>query len=114
MFLKLGGLFFLIALLFWLWAIFDSITTESTRVRNLPKIAWVIVVLLFFWAGALAWALLGRPRRGADPRGSSGPSGPKFGGPGGGWPGGFGGNRPGPGPRGPVGPDDDPEFLRGI
>jgi hypothetical protein len=95
MLLKLGGVFFIVSVIFWLWAIFDSITSEKDRVRNLPKMAWVIVVLLFFDVGALAWALLGRPRtgpqRGPGPRGTL---------------------RPRPG--GPVGPDDDPDFLRKI
>jgi hypothetical protein len=95
MLLKLGGVFFIASLVFWLWAIFDSITSEKDRVRNLPKVAWVIIVLIFFEVGALAWALLGRPPTGPQP--GSGPRGTL---------------RPRPG--GPVGPDDDPDFLRKI
>jgi hypothetical protein len=96
MLFRLGGLFFVIAVVFWLWAIFDSITSENDRIRNLPKLAWVLIVLLFFELGALAWVLLGRPRN----QPFTGPRSPL---------------RPRPsGPQGPVGPDDDPDFLRKI
>jgi hypothetical protein len=109
MFLRLGGLLFVIALVVWLWAIFDAATTERTRVRNLPKLAWLAVIVVFTWVGALAWAVFGRPRgRGEATRVSGGSL--------------FGsasGNRPSPrrGGRplsGPIGPDDDPDFLRKI
>jgi|SRR2546425_7015209 len=99
MLLRLGGLFFVLGLVFWLWAIFDAITTENDKVRNLPKVAWVVILLVFFEIGpivALAWLLLGRPHNQpfAGPRGALRP-------------------RPN-GPHGPVGPDDDPDFLRKI
>jgi hypothetical protein len=96
MLLRLGGIFFVIALVFWLWAIFDAITTENDKVRNLPKVVWVFIVLLGLEVGALAWVLLGRPRKQpfAGPRSALRP-------------------RPN-GPQGPVGPDDDPDFLRKI
>jgi hypothetical protein len=98
MLLKLGGLFFVVSLIFWLWAIFDSITSAADRVRNLPKIAWVIIVLIFLEVGALAWLLLGRPR---EQTGSGRTSGFR--------------SIPGPRPRsGPIGPDDDPDFLGKI
>src|ERR1700712_4171498 len=94
MLLKLGGLFFLVSVIFWLWAIFDSITAEDKRVRNLPKWAWVVTVLVFLEFGALAWVLLGRPRPLRGPGSAMG-----------------GARSPG---RGPVGPDDDPDFLRNL
>ena len=64
MLLKLGGLFFLVCVLFWLWAIFDSLTCDDKRVRNLPRWAWVVVILVFLEFGALAWVMFGRPRGG--------------------------------------------------
>jgi phospholipase D-like protein len=93
MLLKLGGLFFLVSVLFWLWAIFDSLTCDEKRVRNLPRWAWVVVILVFLEFGALAWALFGRPRAGQLAAHGSQSQGPR---------------------RGPVGPDDDPDFLRNI
>lgn len=101
MLLKLGGLFFLISVLFWLWSIFDCLTSDSKRVRNLPRWAWVALILVFLEFGALAWVLFGRPRAGQPvARGSQPQSMPGA----------------GPAPRSgrPVGPDDDPDFLRNI
>jgi hypothetical protein len=54
--------FFAVLLIFWIWAIFDSIQTPGDEVRNLPKLAWVAIVVLFGSIGALAWVLLGRPK----------------------------------------------------
>lgn len=74
-----GGLVALVILAFWLWGIFDVIATEAGRVRNLPKLAWLLLVVLLGALGSLAWLLLGRPagatlspgaktmRRGAEP-----------------------------------------------
>jgi hypothetical protein len=144
MLIRLGSVFFLLSVIFWLWAIFDSITADDSRIRWLPKWAWVILVLLLLEVGALAWVLFGRPRAGAGSSGSgpggsrlsgsgfggSGLGGSRFGsgsgglgrsGPGssgsagGSGRGPLGAGRPGPaGQRRPVGPDDDPDFLRGL
>jgi Phospholipase_D-nuclease N-terminal len=93
MLLKLGGLFFLVSVVFWLWAIFDSLTCDGKRVRNLPRWAWLVLILVFLEFGALAWALFGRPRGGQLVAGGT--------------------RRQSSGGR-PVGPDDDPDFLRDI
>ena len=55
------GLFGLVILGFWLWAIFDVISTDEAMVRNLPKYAWLFIVIFLASIGALAWLLLGRP-----------------------------------------------------
>lgn len=49
---------------FTVYAVVDCIQTEDERVRNLPKLAWVVIVLLFTPAGGIAWLLAGRPRDG--------------------------------------------------
>jgi hypothetical protein len=49
--------------LFWIWAIFDCISTDATLCRNLPKGMWLILVLFIPDIGSLAWLLLGRPER---------------------------------------------------
>ncbi|HEY2043017.1 MAG TPA: PLD nuclease N-terminal domain-containing protein [Jatrophihabitans sp.] len=107
---KFGGLLAIAAVVFWLWAIFDSLTAEDSRIRVMPKVLWVIVVLVFFEFGALVWVLFGRPRR-AVPAGSNSATGFGFGSasrltrPGG---------KPPRSGSGPVGPDDDPDFLSSI
>lgn len=72
-----------------IYAAVDCVQTEDSAVRGLPKIFWVLLILLFPPAGPIAWFIAGRPRTA----------------------------RPGPGyNRGssPRGPDDDPDFLRNI
>jgi Phospholipase_D-nuclease N-terminal len=62
-----GGLILVGLLLFWFWAIYDVVTTEPSQVRNLPKVMWVVVVLLLsplaLDLGPILWMLLGRPVR---------------------------------------------------
>ena len=50
-------------LAFTVYAVVDCIQTEEDRVRNLPKIAWVVLVLLFTPIGGIAWFIAGRPQR---------------------------------------------------
>lgn len=56
-----GGLLGLLMLGFWLWALYDVITTPDGAARHLPKLAWVFVIALLWVVGAAAWLLLGRP-----------------------------------------------------
>lgn len=65
----------------------DVSRTDRNEVRNLPKLAWIVVTLVFPVVGGVAWLLTGKPK------GQAGRGGPR---------------------RGPLGPDDDPDFLRGI
>jgi hypothetical protein len=55
-----GGLGFVLALL-WIFCVVDVIMTPEQLCRNLPKLAWVLIVLLFFDLGAFAWLIAGRP-----------------------------------------------------
>ena len=82
-------------LAFTVFCIVDAVQTEDSEVRGLPKPLWVIVCLIFPVAGGLAWLVAGRPRSILDII--------------------FGdrGGRSGR-PRGPLGPDDDPDFLRDL
>lgn len=71
------------------YCLLDCAQTPQGSVRNLPKAAWLLVIVLVPVVGGIAWLLAGR----AD--GSSRPGGE-------------------PPRRGPQGPDDDPDFLRGL
>ena len=67
-----------------------GMTPAGTQVRNLPRWAWVVVILLFPIFGPIAWLAAGRPKA---------PTGPGV----------------GVRPDGRVlAPDDDPEFLAEI
>ncbi|MFI6504198.1 PLD nuclease N-terminal domain-containing protein [Nonomuraea typhae] len=52
----------LITLVLWIYCLFDVITTPDEAVRNLPKILWVFVVLLFPLVGSVIWLVAGRPQ----------------------------------------------------
>ena len=83
-------LLFLVPLAMTIYAAIDAIQTEDTRVQHLPKLVWIVLILLFPWVGAIAWYVAGR-QRGQQNRGR----GPNY-------------------PTAPRGPDDDPEFLRNL
>ncbi|WP_433436758.1 PLD nuclease N-terminal domain-containing protein [Nonomuraea sp. CA-141351] len=91
-----GVLIGLALLAFWLFSLFDVVTTPEDEVRNVPKALWILIVVLIPLLGGLVWMARGRPRA---PRAA--------------WP-----VPPGPGvPKGPgmpKGPDDDPDFLRDL
>ena len=83
-------LLFLVPLALTIYAVIDAIQTEDTRVQYLPKLVWLLLILLFTPIGAIAWLVTGRqhgPRSGR--RGSGYPTAPR-------------------------GPDDDPDFLRHL
>ena len=82
-------------LAFTVYCVVDAVQTEDDQVRGLPKPMWVILALIFPVAGGIAWLVAGRPRSildviFGDRHGRGGP------------------------PRGPLGPDDDPDFLRDL
>src|SRR5438105_3893578 len=58
--LALDGLLSVVFLVFWLYCLFDVITADPASVRNLPKLLWVVIVVLLFALGGVLWFLLGR------------------------------------------------------
>ena len=77
----------LIGLALAIYALVDCIQTDESKVRGLPKVFWIILIVLITFVGPIAWLIAGKERSlpGRSQR-----------------------------PRGPLGPDDDPDFLRGI
>jgi hypothetical protein len=63
-----GGVFLLALLALWLFALVDVITTPAAACRNLPKLLWIVLVVLLPDLGSILWLLLGRPRRAARAR----------------------------------------------
>jgi hypothetical protein len=95
------GVPFGLLVLLWLYCLFDAIGADQARVRNLPKVAWVFIVLLFFDIGAIAWLVAGRPRgprRSLPHKGSAGVP-PEY-------------DRPGRATA--TSPDDDAAFLESL
>jgi hypothetical protein len=48
-------------LVLWIYCLYDVIITDAAIVRNLPKVVWLIVVLLLADIGSILWLALGRP-----------------------------------------------------
>ncbi|WP_444950190.1 PLD nuclease N-terminal domain-containing protein [Micromonospora ureilytica] len=94
---RLGVLLFLVQIVLAVCALISCLSAEEGKIRALPRIAWVLIILFFPLVGSIAWFIVGRqPSPGA----------------GAGWSGGIGGGER-QRPR-PVAPDDDPEFLRSV
>ncbi len=79
------------AVMLLVFSIFDLIATPRQQVRFLPKPVWFLVLFLAP-VGPLLWLFFGHVKPASPPK------------PNGGW-------SPPPGPRGP---DDDPDYLRGL
>jgi hypothetical protein len=90
----------LLSLALTVYCVIDAFQTDQADMRNLPKVAWVMLVLLLPVLGPVGWLLAGRPRRNTplsrsdEQRRSD-----------------RGRDR---GPRRPLGPDDDPDFLKDL
>lgn len=78
---------FLLVLALWIYAFIDCLNTPEDQVRVLPKVVWVIVILLFgeVLVGPVAWLVAGKVRA-----------------------------APEAGPARFVAPDDNPEFLKSL
>ena len=81
-------LLYVLPLALTLYALIDCVRTDETLVKGLPKIVWVLLIILIWVIGPLAWIIAGRERTWEVPQ------------------------RPAP-PR-PIAPDDDPDFLRDL
>ena len=86
-----------------IFCLIDCVQADLHRIRNLPKWAWIVLIILIPIAGPIVWLLAGRPLRSSAgreaPRPTTHTSGsPEYG-------------RP---RQRPKSPDDDPEFLRSL
>lgn len=51
----------IVVLVLSVFCLVDAIGSDPARVRNLPKWAWIVLVLLFPLLGSVAWLVAGRP-----------------------------------------------------
>ena len=57
---RLEAGFGLLVLVLWVFCVVDVITHKEDDVRHLPKVGWLVLVLLFPLVGSLAWLVAGR------------------------------------------------------
>ena len=69
-----------------IYSILDISRTDETDIKLLPKWGWLLICVLFLPIGPIAWLIAGKNRRPRPPRRG----------------------------RGPIGPDDDPDFLKKL
>ena len=89
---------FAVDLVLLVYCLIDCIQTDESEVRNLRKGWWILLIIFFPLVGGIAWLVAGRPQR-QHRRSVPWPSTPTAGFP------------EYERPRGPQGPDDDPQFL---
>jgi hypothetical protein len=68
------------------YALIDCVRTDSAKIKGLPKVVWVLLIVLVTPIGPIAWLVVGRGRDIAPSQRS----------------------------RHPTAPDDDPDFLRRL
>ncbi|WP_433688442.1 PLD nuclease N-terminal domain-containing protein [Micromonospora carbonacea] len=90
---RLYVLLFLVQIALAVCALISCLSAEEGAIRGLPRFAWVLVILFFPLVGAIAWFLAGRQRPAGGPGTTRSAAG---------------------GPRRPLAPDDDPEFLDSL
>lgn len=101
--LLVRGLFGFLLLALWVFCIVDVIVRDSSEHRNLPKLAWLAIVVLLGDIGSILWLVAGRPRSTVQPgglpyKGNTGRF-PEY-------------DRPGR--QAATTPDADEAFLRGL
>ena len=52
---------YLIELALLVFCLIDCIQTDASSVRNLPKMAWVFLIVILPLVGGIAWLVAGRP-----------------------------------------------------
>jgi hypothetical protein len=68
-----------------IYAIADISRTDESNIKLMPKWAWFLIAILVTIVGPISWLIAGKNRYRRPPKG-----------------------------QGPKGPDDDPDFLRGL
>ena len=101
--LVLGEAGVFVELILLVYCVLNVITTPESQVRNLPKMVWLVLVIVVPLIGGIAWLVAGRPVSGARAgglpyKGNTGRF-PEY-------------DRPGRAM--PQNPDDDETFLRNL
>ena len=90
----------LLSLALTVYCVIDAFQTDQADMRNLPKVAWLMLVLLLPVIGPVSWLLFGRPTRNSVPSQSQRQR--------------WDDQQRNRDQGRPRGPDDDPDFLKDI
>ncbi|AEV87617.1 hypothetical protein ACWT_6605 [Actinoplanes sp. SE50] len=90
---RVNTLLFLLAVALVVVALIDCLLTAPARLRHFPRAAWLVLILCCPVAGAIAWFRAGRRQNAGQGEGLAGHE------------------SAGRGEK-PIGPEDDPEFIR--
>lgn len=98
--LKLELFFGVLAFALGVFCLIEAISTPDRNIRNLPKVAWILLILFFPFVGSIAWLVAGRPQTaGRSPHERAVPQFPEY-------------DRPGRAAS--TDPAKDEEFLRKV
>jgi hypothetical protein len=100
--IRVEGGFVLLLLALDVFCVIDLIQTREDEVRNLPKIAWLLLILLFPPIGSIAWLAAGRPQPGQARRSAYEPTMPAY------------PEYDRPGRAAGLTPESDEDFLRRV
>lgn len=107
--IRVYGLLSMAYFVFFVYCLLDVVLSEPALVRNLPKLVWVFIVVIVPLAGGIAWLVAGRPEQATAAPGST-----RSRGRGNGRNASTRGNRARRREPPPMGPEDDPDFLRRL
>jgi Phospholipase_D-nuclease N-terminal len=66
--IKLQIVLFVLGFALWVYCLVSVVSAPDGRIRHLPKLWWLVIVLLFPFIGSIAWLVAGRPTSAATPR----------------------------------------------
>ena len=56
----------IVTVVFLIFCLIDCVQTDADLVRNLPKVGWIVLIVLLPLVGGVAWLIAGRPPREAS------------------------------------------------
>ena len=66
--IKLELLLGVVTFALWVYCLVSAISAPSSSIRNLPRVAWIVIILFFPLIGSIAWLVAGRPQDGVARR----------------------------------------------
>ncbi|MGC0364438.1 hypothetical protein ABH922_002422 [Rhodococcus sp. 27YEA15] len=54
------ALFGLITMVLWIFCIVDAITRDDAYIQHLPKVLWIMIIIILPTVGSILWLVIGR------------------------------------------------------